>query len=164
MRPYAILVFLISLLVFPPAGAMAGDISLTLRQRDEKSVVMLDILVTNISTSPVQITSEGIVPPWSVQAWFAWEVDGEPVEYFENIAGIPGAKSEWIIPRDGTVLWASIPILSIKERSPHLEDDGKIVLRSLFEDGSSRSVRILPTGRWGDIEVTPGTLDVEIDP
>ncbi len=76
-----------------PAGGASTQLELSLRQRTEKGERVFDILVTNVSSTSVEIVSEGIAPPWSVWAWFKWEVDGKDAEYLENVVGIfPGRQ------------------------------------------------------------------------
>ena len=70
MKLNSLISLCLTLLLVLSATAVATDqIALSLRQREEKGEVVLDILVANVSTSPVEIVSEGIAPPWSVWAW-----------------------------------------------------------------------------------------------
>ena len=151
-------ILFISLLVLPPRSISADDLSLSLRQREDEGGRVIDILVTNTSTSSVRIVSEGIAPPWSVWAWFAWEVDGKPAEYSENVAGFPKTRSVWEVPRDGTILWATIPLQSLQHVIEN-ERGGK-KLCGVIEDTIPHSVRILPGDRWKGISVSLGTLEV----
>jgi len=122
------------------------DIALSLHERTENGKAVLDILVTNVSASAVEIVSEGIAPPWSVWAWFQWEVDGKPAEYLENIAGNPNAKESWRIPKGGVVLWASIPIRSLQQISQNAQ--GQKQWRSAITDKKRHSVTIMPGTQW----------------
>jgi hypothetical protein len=153
-----ITILFISLLVLLSVAVAANDLSLSLRLRGDKGGRVLDILVTNTSTSSVRIISEGIAPPWSVWAWFAWEVDGKPAEYLENVAGIPKTRSVWEIPRNGTILWATIPLQSMQHVIQN--ERGEKELSSVIEDATPHFVRILPGDRWKDIAVSLGTLEV----
>jgi len=140
------------LVVFSFAAATVGsaaetnDLALSLRQRIDKGEVVLDILVSNVSTSAVEIVSEGIAPPWSVWAWFQWEVDGKPAENVENVAGIPNMKESWRIPKSGVVLWATIPLRDLT----HLvqNDQGQTEWRSVITDKKRHSITIMPGRQW----------------
>ena len=159
MKPFTIQILCFCLLIFVSDAVAADVLSLSLRQREDKGDVMLDILVTNVSTSSVRIVSEGISPSWSVWAWFTWEVDGEQAEYLENVAGIPEMRSVWEVPRGGTILWATIPLRSIQHRIR--DKTGKKEYRSVIEDFRPRLLRILPSDRWKDITVSPGMWKFE---
>jgi len=127
-------------------AAEAKDVALSLHERTENGNAVLDILVTNVSASAVEIVSEGIAPPWSVWAWFQWEVDGKPAEYLENVAGIANAKESWRIPKGGVVLWASIPIRSLQQISENAQ--GQKQWRSAITDKKRHSVTIMPGKQW----------------
>jgi hypothetical protein len=159
MKLYMIQILCFYLLIFASEAVAADLLSLSLRQREDKSEVMLDILVTNVSTSSVRIVSEGFSPAWSVWAWFTWEVDGELAEYFENVAGIPDLRSVWEVPRGGTILWASIPLRSIQ--CMIRDRTGKKEYRSVIDDFKPLLLRILPSARWKDITVNSGMLKIE---
>jgi hypothetical protein len=135
----------------------ADQVALSLRQREQKGEVVLDIFVSNVSTSSVEIVSEGIAPPWSVWAWFKWEIDGKAAEYSENVAGI-AAREFWLVPRDGTILWASIPLRSLKHVI--LNESGQRELRSIIQDTSRHVVTIRPSDRWRDMRVGAGKIEV----
>ncbi|MFC1479092.1 hypothetical protein ACFL6F_00705 [Planctomycetota bacterium] len=134
------------------------QIALSLHQREEKGKVVLDILVSNVSTSPVKIVSEGIAPPWSVWAWFKWEIDGRPAEYSENVAGIPDISESWLVPPKGTILWASIPLRSLQHVI--LNESGQKELRSVIQDTNRHIVIIRPSDRWKDMTVGTGKIEV----
>jgi hypothetical protein len=151
-------ILFISLLVLSSVSVAADDLSLSLRQREDTSGRVLDILVTNTSTSSVRIVSEGIAPPWSVWAWFAWEVDGKPAKYLENVAGIPKTRSVWEVPRNGTILWATIPLQSLQHAIQNERREKEV--RSVIDDTVPHFIRILPSDRWKDIAVSFGTLEV----
>jgi len=127
-------------------AAEAKDVALSLHERTDNGKAVLDILVTNVSASAVEIVSEGIAPPWSVWAWFQWEVDGKPAAYLENVAVIPNAKESWRIPKGGVVLWASIPIRSLKQLSQNVQ--GQKEWRSAITDKKRHSVTIMPGKQW----------------
>ena len=138
------------------ATKASEDIALSLRQREERGEVFLDILVTNLSTSPVEIVSEGIAPPWSVWAWFKWEIDGKPAEYFENVAGIPQNREIRRIPMSQSILWASIPLRALKHDVQTREGRKEDV--SVIQDTKQHSVVIRPSSRWKGLEVAEGKL------
>jgi hypothetical protein len=141
-------------LTFEPALAGASEqISLSLRQRSEKGEVVLDILVSNVSTTSVEIVSEGIAPPWSVWAWFDWDVNGKTGKYIENVAGIPGIKESWRIPPGGTILWATIPLRKIEIRTKDGYEIG-------VKDDNRHVVSILPSERWKQMKVASGKIEV----
>jgi len=149
----------VALLFTTSATCMAAEqIALSLRQREEKGEVVLDILVSNVSTSSVQIVSEGIAPPWSVWAWFKWEIDKKPAQYSENVAGIPDIRRVWEVPPEGTILWASIPLRSLQHVVRN--ESGQRELRSVIQDKERHVVTIGPSDRWKDITVRQGTLEV----
>ena len=127
-------------------AAEINDIALSLRQRGDRGEVVLDILVSNVSTGSVEIVSEGITPPWSIWAWFKWEVDGKRVEYPENVAGIPNVKESWRIPKGGVVLWASIPLRSLGHVIKN--NQGQNEWRSVIRDRNRHSITILPGPQW----------------
>ena len=128
------------------SAAGTNDLAISLHERTDKGEVALDILVSNVSTAAVEIVSEGIAPPWSVWAWFQWEVDGKPAEYLENVAGIANAKESWRIPKGGVVLWASIPIRSLQQISQNAQ--GQKEWRSAITDKKRHSVTIMPGKQW----------------
>lgn len=131
-----------------PIWAQSSDqIALSLRQRTEKGEVVLDIFVSNVSTNSVEIVSEGIVPPWSVWAWFKWEVDGKEAEYPENVALISNVKASWRIPKGGVVLWATIPIRALKYAT-------KTELHSAIKDNNRHLITILPGKQWNERKLT----------
>lgn len=149
----------VALLITTSATCMATEqVALSLRQREEKGEVVLDILVSNVSTSSVRIVSEGIAPPWSVWAWFKWEIDKEPAEYSENVAGIPDIRRVWEVPPEGTILWASIPLRSLKHVIRN--ESGQRELRSVIQDTDRHVVTIRPSARWKDVTVRQGKLTV----
>jgi hypothetical protein len=128
------------------SAAETNDLTLSLRQRTDKGEVVLDILVSNVSTSAVEIVSESIAPPWSVWAWFQWEVDGKPAEYPENVAMIPNAKESWRIPRGGVILWATIPVRSLACLTDN--DQGQKESRRAITDNKRHSITIMPGRQW----------------
>lgn len=140
------------------SGAETNNLALSLRQRTEKGEVVLDILVSNVSTSAVEVVSSGFAPAWSVDVWFKWEVDGKQAEYSESVALIRGAKDSWRIPRYGVVLWATIPVRSLK----HLikREQGRSEWRSVIQDTNRHVIVILPNTQWKDLKVRPGKLEV----
>lgn len=124
-----------------------NDLALSLRQRTEKGEVVLDILVSNVSTTAMEVVSEGIAPPWSVCAWFKWEVDGKPAEFSENVAGDRRfGRQSWRIPQGGVILWASIPIRSLQHVIKN--DQGQKELRSVVTDKKRHFISIMPGGQW----------------
>lgn len=135
------------------AGGIASadetsDLAVSLRQRTDRGELMLDILVSNVSTTSVEIISEGIVPPWSVWAWFQWEVDGKTAEYLENVAMIPSVKESRRIPRGGVILWASIPLRSLEQVTKN--DQGQNEWRSVIRDKKPHSITIMPGRQWNE--------------
>ena len=128
------------------SAAGTNDLAISLRQRTDKGEVVLDILVSNVSTAAVEIISEGIAPPWSVWAWFQWEVDGKPVEYLENVAGIPNVKESWRVPKGGVILWATIPLRDLKHRVQN--DQRQKEWRSVITDEKRHSITIMPGRQW----------------
>ncbi|MEI8376453.1 MAG: hypothetical protein WCJ35_26855 [Planctomycetota bacterium] len=79
-----------------PMAAAFGDppidppVTISLRLTVERGEQRIEILVKNVSPKAIEITSEDDAPPWSVQLWFKWQVDGTNAEYSEHIAMIPG--------------------------------------------------------------------------
>jgi hypothetical protein len=124
-----------------------------LRQRTEKGEVVLDILVSNVSTGSVEIVSEGIAPPWSVWAWFDWQIDGMPAKYMENVAGIPAVRESWRIPPDGTILWSTIPLRLIEVKAKDRYDSG-------VKDDKRHTIAVLPTELWKTLKVGTGIIDI----
>lgn len=139
------------------SSAMASNqLALSLRQRTEKDEVVLDILVTNISKTSIDITSKGIVPPWSTWAWFDWTVDGKPAKYWENVGGGLDIKEFWRVPPNGVILWASIPLRK-------LQVETKNELKSAITDKEPHVVTILPSKRWEkeNLQVRLGNITVK---
>ncbi len=143
------------LLGISPIPAVASEqLALSLRQRTEKGEVVLDILVSNVSRTSLDVTSKGIIPPWSVWAWFDWTVDGKPAKYWENVALLTDTKESWRIPPLGVILWASVPLrkLEIKTRDGY---------KNAIADKKRYVVTILPTRRWDKLKVAPGRIEIE---
>ena len=143
IEPILVIVALVAVTL---TAAATNDLAISLHQRVEKGEVMLDILVSNVSTAAVEIVSEGIAPPWSVCAWFQWKVDGEDAQYLENVAGIPSVRESWLIPKDGVVLWASIPIRSLEHRIKN--EQGREEWRSVISDKNRHTITIMPGRQW----------------
>ncbi len=148
----------ISLLALLPAPGRAGEtngarVELSLRLADEPGASHLEILVQNIGTNPVVLTSEAMVPEWSPWAWFEWRVDGREAEYVENVAMIPGVRQTWSIPPRGIVYWAKIPLREIWTRTEKPN-------QRAITDNRPHTVVILPSARWEGISVKPGKLTV----
>lgn len=142
------------LLAIEPTSAEESDqLALSLRQRTEKGEVVLDILVSNVSKASLDITSKGIVPPWSVWAWFDWTVDGKPAKFIENVAGIPEAKESWRVPPQGVILWASVPLRKLEIKTT----DG---YKKAIRGKKRRVVTIFPTERWKQLKVTSAKIEV----
>ena len=158
-RSLPILVWLIVLL---PTCGHAQDknsarVELSLRLVDEQGASRLEILVQNIGTDTVVVTSEGIVPEWSPWAWFDWTVDCRAAEYIENVAGIPGHRASRSIPPGGNVIWAQIPLSGLWSKAQ------KHSQRAITDD-LPHTVVILPSDRWKGITVKPGKLIVKQRP
>ena len=147
------------LVVFLTAGSViaSDQLALSLRQRVEKDEVVLDILVTNLSKTSVEITSKGIVPPWSVCIWFDWAIDGKPAEYWENVGGIPEAKESWRVPPKGVILWGSIPLRELQIKT-------KDKLFPAITDKKPHVVSIRPGEQWKkkDLSVKSGSITVSL--
>ena len=139
--------------IAPVWAGTSDQLALSLHQRTEKGELVLDILVSNVSTTALEVTSEGIVPPWSVWAWFKWEVDGKEAHYMENVAMIHAMKESWRIPPRGVVLWATIPLRELTTRT-------KDAYQIAIKDSSRHVVTILPNDRWKELKVTPGKIEV----
>jgi hypothetical protein len=139
-------------------GAETNDLALSLRQRIEKGEVVLDILVSNVSTSAVEVVSSGFAPAWSVDVWFKWEVDGKQADYSESVASIFDAKDSWRIPRHGVVLWATIPLRSLKHLIKH--EQGRGEWHSVIQDTNRHLIVILPNTQWKNLKVRPGKLEI----
>jgi hypothetical protein len=147
----------IVLMLTLPAIMASEDVALSLRQREEGGEVFLDILATNLSTSPVEIVSEGMAPPWSVWAWFKWEVDGKPAEYREeNVAGIPEKRETRWIATNQSIRWASIPLHALKHVVQ--TDIGQKADTSVIQDTKQHSVVIRPSNRWKNLVVAEGKI------
>jgi hypothetical protein len=90
--------------------------------------------------------------------WFKWQVDGKPAEYSDNVARIPHIKESWRIPKGGVVLWASIPLRSLKHVIQN--ESGLKELRSVIQDTNQHLVTVLPRDRWKGITVRTGKIEV----
>lgn len=135
------------------AADASSQLALSLREHEEKGEVYLDILVSNVSKSPVEIVSEGIRPAWSVWAWFDWTVDGKQAKYSENVAGFSRVEESWRVPPRGVILWAAIPLRLLQITTKH-------ELRPAITDRKRHVVRIMPTERWKGLAVAPGQIEV----
>jgi hypothetical protein len=94
------------------------DLEITLKLRDHGGKKEIEIFVTNVSTSGVELVSNGFSPPWAVMAWFQWKVNDEPAVYVQNIAGVSAKDAKWQIPPGGTILWDTISPLVFEIGNP----------------------------------------------
>ncbi len=129
------------------------ELSLRVTKIGHRQVRHLQVLVKNTSLEDIEIKSKEDAPPFYVEKWFLWTVDGKKARYSVNVAMIPDAVATWRIPPGGVVLWAEIPLRHLAVRTKSGYD-------SAIKDDRHHIITISASDSWKDITVKSGTLEI----
>ena len=151
---------LIALLLSITAAMCGGEeahaqLLLSLGLTTNECGTTVNIYVRNAGTNAVEITSEGIAPPWSPpRLWFELAVDGQRAfcagKYLET-----GTRTSRRIDAGETVLWSRVSLDNVQFQFSTETGGG---WKAAIDDASPHTVTIIPSARWKPFVVQRGEL------